>query len=128
MEEQDALRKHMEYLVKIGDDVCTNKATCRDDGCPFHKYADADCFNHKRRVELAKQWLLDHPEKQTLHTGWYVFNITMGTCPRVMHKTLELAEKEAERLSIKVPGNVFQVLQIIGQVQTQSPTPQWEKI
>ena len=55
------LREHMEYLVKIGDDVCESKYVCTR--CPFSVIiGDGNCSNHPYRTELACQWLADHPE------------------------------------------------------------------
>lgn len=55
--------------------------------------------------------------------GFYVYG---KDAPVFCHLSQESAEKEAERLAIANPGQVFQVLAILGQCKKESVT--WERV
>ena len=51
-------RKHMEYLVEIGDAQCESDMPCEE--CPLDF---KPCEDHTFRVAFAKRWLANNPDK-----------------------------------------------------------------
>jgi len=58
---------------------------------------------------------------------WMVWN-PRGHAPTCRHSTEELAEREAERLARKSPGQSFVVLKALYAVKTSVPLPPIERV
>lgn len=56
---------------------------------------------------------------------YYVMRVGYSGAPTVKHKTLEEAQREAERLAAKWPGESFEILQCLGVSSTMKATTFW---
>lgn len=56
---------------------------------------------------------------------WMIYSPDGGT-PRVQHKTLDAAKKEAERLARHCQDQRFYLLESVGSAVSKSPPVQWE--